>query len=234
MKRVWLALKQDVRFQYRHGFYLAYVFVTLFYVVLLSFLPDSSKPMLATMVIFSDPSFLGYFFIGGIILLEKGQGIIESLMVTPLRMRDYLLGKAFSLPLLSVMSSLVIYWAVLEPFRFTAWFLLGIWSTSIFFTLFGLGVAVRCQTLGGYFLVSVPAALIFLPPVLGYLKINDMPLDFLFPTEASLRLIETPFRPLEIDEGLVLLGNLTGWSGLAYIWAKRSVQKEMTGKKGVG
>ncbi len=231
MKRVWLALKQDVRFQYRHGFYLAYLFVTLFYVVLLSFLPESSKPMMATMVILSDPSFLGYFFIGGIILLEKEQGIIESLMVTPLRLRDYLLAKAFSLPFLSVMTVLAIDMAVFGLLRLSAWFLLGIWWTSVFFTLFGLGVAIRCRTLGGYFLVSSPAAMVFLPPVLEYLKIRDMPLDFLFPTGASLRLIETPFRPLEFDEGLVQLGILTGWSVLAYVWAKRSVQKQMTGKK---
>ncbi|MGB0090851.1 MAG: hypothetical protein WBP80_15415 [Planifilum fulgidum] len=130
-----------------------------------------------------------------------------------------------------MLSSLAIHLAAFGWDRLSVWFLPGIWCTSVFFTLFGLGVAIRCRTLGGYFLVSSPAALILLPSVLGSLHFRDIPIDFLFPAGASLRLIESPFRPLETAEGLALLGNLAGWSILAYVWAKWSVQKEITGKK---
>jgi fluoroquinolone transport system permease protein len=43
------------------------------YLIILSFLPENIFSVALPLVVFSDPSVLGLFFIGGIILLEKGR-----------------------------------------------------------------------------------------------------------------------------------------------------------------
>jgi len=72
------AILADIRFQIKHGFYLVYVIITIMYLIILSFLPENILSVALPVVVFSDPSVLGLFFIGGIILLEKGQGALPS------------------------------------------------------------------------------------------------------------------------------------------------------------
>lgn len=232
MKRMIAAFRNDVRFQFRHGFYFAYLIITIMYIVLLSFVPDPWKPMVSVIIIFSDPSALGYFFIGGIVLLEKGQHIYENLFVTPFQISEYLFAKVLSLSMLSVATSLAIHLFTFGFGEISLIFVLGVLITSVFFTLIGLGAAVRCRSLNEFFLVSPLYTLIFTVPLLGYVQWVDTPLYYLLPTQASLLLIEEPFRPLEGGQLIAMLGMLIAWTGLAYGWAHRSFQHYIIGKIG--
>ena len=147
-------VKYDVMFQFRYGFYYAYLFVTVLYILLLRSLPEETRRILATILVFSDTSILGFFFIGGMVLLEKGQKTLESLFVTPLRIWDYLISKIISLTLLALLTSFAIM-----IFSFGASFnpiplLIGVTFSSAFFTLLGLLASSRIKTLNGYLLIS--------------------------------------------------------------------------------
>ena len=91
------ALKYDLKFQIRHGFYYAYAFVVTFYLIALLNIPLGIREWVTTLVIFSDTSVLGFFFVGSIILLERGQGTLNTLFVTPIRLHEFLLSKSLSL-----------------------------------------------------------------------------------------------------------------------------------------
>jgi hypothetical protein len=76
------AVLADIRFQIKQGFYLVYVVITAMYLIIMSFLPDDILAVALPLVVFSDPSVLGLFFIGGIILMEKGQGVNQYMLKT--------------------------------------------------------------------------------------------------------------------------------------------------------
>ena len=101
-------LKNDFKLQYRHGFYLAYVFVTVFYALFLRALPHGIRQLLLPVFIFNDPALAGLFFVGGMVLLEKGDGVFNALSVTPVSTSVYLLSKVLALTALSVASSLAV------------------------------------------------------------------------------------------------------------------------------
>jgi fluoroquinolone transport system permease protein len=93
------ALQADVRFQWKQGFYLVYILITIIYLIILSFLPENVLSIALPLVVFSDPSVLGLFFIGGIIMLEKAQGFCLFWWFHTLRTTEYVLSKVISLPL---------------------------------------------------------------------------------------------------------------------------------------
>jgi fluoroquinolone transport system permease protein len=106
--RLLYAVWADIRFQFKQGFYLVYVLITVMYLIILSFLPKDILSVGLPLVVFSDPSVLGLFFIGGIIMLEKMQGILSVLVVSPLRTIEYILSKVISLAFVSVLAAFAI------------------------------------------------------------------------------------------------------------------------------
>lgn len=216
--RVLQTLQFDVRFQIRHGFYYAYAFVSLLYVGLLRALPVEFREMTSTLLITSDPAVLGLFFVGGIVLLERGQNILESLFVTPLRVREYLIAKVASLTLLSLVTSFFIAFLTFGVDFQQGYLFLGIVLTSVLFTLFGISVAVRAKSLNGFLAYSSWIAVFFLP-FLEFFGIVKTPLFYLFPTKGSLLLIGGAFQGMTLPELVYSVVVLLGWIVVGYRWA---------------
>lgn len=230
--RLTAAIRHDLRFQFRHGFYYAYLLVTVLYVVLLRILPESIRGMASVLVIFSDPAALGCFFIGGIVLLEKGQNTLESLFVTPLRLREYLAAKVASLAVLAVASSVAIVLLAQGIPAHPGAFLTGVILSSVFFTLTGCILAARARDVNGY-LLSVTLYLTVLSlPVLDYLGVAKSVLFYAFPTQASLVLLDAGFQSRPAWELWYGTAVLLAWSALAYTWAYRRFRKYVIGKGG--
>ncbi|KXS49143.1 fluoroquinolone transport system permease protein [Halanaerobium congolense] len=112
--RIITVLKHDLRFQFRHKFYHVYLIISLIYIALLLNLPGDLRTFIAGIIIFPDPSMLGFTFISAIILLEKENNILESLFVTPLKLDEYIIAKLISLGLISLFSSLFIAIATIQ------------------------------------------------------------------------------------------------------------------------
>lgn len=219
--RLLSAIKHDIRFQFRHGFYYAYLFVSLIYIGILRIVPTDLKSFFGTWIIFTDPSVLGFFFVGGVILLEKDQNMLESLFVTPLRVREYFISKVISLALLSLVSSSIIiifgYGIEINPLPL----LIGVPLTSIFFTLIGMTLAVRASSLNQYILISIVYTIPFVLPLLGFLNLFKTPLYYILPGKASLIAVAGIFHDIGWLEWLYLIVNLIIWITIAYQWASR-------------
>lgn len=223
MRRLLSAMLFEVRLQARQGFYAAYVLISAFYIIILRLIPEGDMKTTAhALITFSDPSMLGFYFVGGLVLLEKNQRILDPLMVTPLTLDEYMLSKVVSLAALSMASGAVIRFGALGFEGEWFGFLAGLFFTSVFFTLFGLGVAVRCHGVNQYFIKSTFAALVFTLPILDALNIWSTPLFYAFPSNASLLLIESSFFPLSAWEYVYSLSAITVWIAAAYVWARKS------------
>jgi fluoroquinolone transport system permease protein len=232
--RIRTAVAFDIRFQWRHGFYGVYLIVCAFYVVLLHFIPEEYQEKSTVVLTFSDPSALGLILAGGIVLLERDQGVHDPLFITPIRLREYLLAKAGSLSILSLVAAWAIHGAAnglpVSPVAFS----LGILLTSSFMTLLSIGVVARCQTINSFILLSQLYALPFVLPLLGYLGIWNSRLYWLFPTEGTLRLLQGSFKAVPAGHYLYSIVILMIWNIVVYVWAKRSYENHVLKNVGRG
>jgi len=232
--RLAAAFRYDVLLQFRHGFYYAYALVAMAYIVLMQLLPESYLEKTNILLTFSDPSMLGFFFIGGLVLLEKGQGIHDSLFVTPYTPEEYIWSKTLSLTVLSVATSWIIHASAFGFGTNPVWLLTGVAMTSVFFTFIGLGVAVRVKTINGFFFLSTLATLPFMLPVLETAGIWSSPLLAVLPTYGSLLFIGSPFSAPSAAQLLYSAVLLLAWIGLAYGWTRNSVYRFLVYKIGEG
>lgn len=190
--RLSTALGADIRLQVRHGFYTAYIVVTALYAVALVELARVSSSGVvrgvASALIFTDPATLGAFFVGGLVLLEKQQGSLYAVFVTPLRPVEYFVAKAVSLTVLATATSAVIAASTGLDVRPVPLFS-SVVATSVLFVMLGLAVAARVRSVNGYLLAMVPVVAVPMIPLVRLLGV-DSPLLWLIPTQASIRLIE--------------------------------------------
>lgn len=234
MKRLAVAVKGDVLLQIKYGFYAIYAIITTVYIIILRQLPYQSLHKAIPFIVFSDPSFLGFFFIGGLILLEKGENTLEFLVVTPLRIKEYLLSKMISLTLLAALTSYVIsifsYGLNFNKLLFTT----GIILTSFFFILIGFIAVARFQTVNGYLLTAIGYITVMSIPLLGYFGLYKNWLFYLLPTQASLILIDGAFAPKKLWEVLYAYSYLGICIILAYRLAYRLFNKYIILREGEG
>jgi len=178
---LWHLMKNDFRFQWRHGIHSAYAVVILLYAITLRLLPDSIRPGLMAGLLFSDVTVFGFFFVGGIVLLEKSQGVQTPLFMSPIAPTAYLYSKMTTMALNSLFfGSVLILSSGVHLFCWTDT-LLSVLLMSVFFTLLGLAIAMRAPHLNAYFILSIPATLLLSAPMILLALPITHPWLWLFP-----------------------------------------------------
>lgn len=158
-------LLQDIRYQLTYGFYTVYALISAAYVGILRLLPDDMRTLGAAIIILTDPAALGFFFIGGIWLLEEGEGLHGLLSVLPVKPVEYVVSKLLSLALISTLSGIVIVSASGIP-RIDCSLLCPVLVLGAgIFTLAGLTLATRARTVNHYAMITIPAELLLIAPV---------------------------------------------------------------------
>lgn len=225
--RLWMTAWHDIRFQWRHKFYFIYFLVCSLYIVLLHSIPAEYTNTVALLLTFTDPSALGFILAGGIVLLEKDQGIHDSLFVTPLRIKQYLLAKVFSISLLSILSAWAIHLFSIgipaSPFHFT----IAVLLTSSMFTLLSIGVVVRTQTINGFILLMQLYALPFALPLLDFFHIGSRYMYMWIPTEGSLLLLMSMLQKPTWAETIYSILILITGNIIIFLWAERSFNRHI-------
>ena len=216
---------QDIRFQFRHGFYYAYAVLTILYIIVLRLLPDTMVYPALTLILFSDICALGFFFIGAIVLLERGQNLTESLFVTPLRLREYLLAKILSFLFLATLSALLIMLGASIGGQDLMWFVFGAVFSALIYTLFGLIFAARARHVNDYFVKSLGAGLLISLPILAYIRLFDTPLFYIFPTRATLILLDVLGTDYALSEKLFSVASLLIWFLILGSWVYQRFNK---------
>ncbi|WP_410770896.1 ABC transporter permease [Fontibacillus sp. BL9] len=224
----------DVRFQWRHGFYFVYMIVCAIYWALLHFIPEPYLEKATVLLTFSDPSALGLILAGGIVLLERDQGIHDPLFITPIRIREYLVAKAASLALISLLAAWVIQLSSIGIPASPMIFSIGIVLTSSFMTLLSIGVAARYRTINSFILMSQVYVMPFILPLLDYLEVWESKLFLLLPTEGTLMLLLSVSFSLTSMNILYALCILSIWNYAVYKWAYRSYERHILNRIGKG
>ncbi|NYB75170.1 ABC transporter permease [Sedimentibacter hydroxybenzoicus DSM 7310] len=155
----------DCRFQFKYGFYFIYSIFTIMYVTIVLFLPLEWREKAAAVLIFSDPSAMGLFFMGAIVLFEKSERVLSTIAVSPVRADEYIISKVVSLGIISAISGASI--ALSADAQNMLIVITGVIAGSALFTLIGLIVAVNINSLNQFVTAAVPIEIIiFTPPIL--------------------------------------------------------------------
>jgi fluoroquinolone transport system permease protein len=178
-------------------------------------------------LIFSDPTFMGFIFLGVMVLFEKSANTLQALVVTPIKPWQYLFSKAIALTLLALIICFAMIFAG-YGFRFHyGWFFLATFLSSVLFILLGfIGVA-NVKSFNQYIIV-IP---VFLAPAilpgLNFFGVTDTYWFYLIPTQASFLMFEAVFHPISVFNALYSIFYLTIGIFACYRIAKKCFVKNI-------
>lgn len=226
MKRFFSLLGADIRFQLRYGFYGVYLVLSLMYAAVVRLVPETWREAVRALTVYTDPAALGFFFIGAIVLFEKGERVLSALAVTPVSAAEYALSKVLSLALISLASAVGIQLAGNGAVSIS--FLAGVFSGSCLYTALGLAVATGSPTVNAFFVRSIP---------LGFLVFTTGPLSWfgLMPPWLSwnpgsllLSLLAPRGEARSFAAQAMLLAALLAWLVPVYLFAVRHSESLFT------
>lgn len=224
------AIYWDLRIQLRHQIFTVAILVTVAYGVILRLIPEEWRVDITVVLVLSDPTMIGFMFVGALILLERGAGTLNAVSVTPLSTAMYVVAKVVSLTAICVASALVMT-VVGHGTSFQALpLIVAVVLTSMLFVLTGIAAVIRVRSLNAYLLV-VPVFLVPLYiPLLGVADIGWSVIYHVIPTHASLVLIQRAFEDRPAWELVYAVLFLVASIAAAYVWATRSFDANVRGR----
>ena len=224
----------DARLQLRYGFYAVYAVLTVAYVLGLALVPPAFRERTLVLLVLTDPSVLGFYFVSALVLIEKREGTLDALAVSPLGVRGYLVAKLVSLTALAVAASLAL--ALLARPRGVALPLLvgGVALTSAFFVSVGLVAVSRFDTVEDYFFSALGYGAVMFAPLAGYLGVFETPLFWLLPARPARLLVAGAFEGIAAWELAYAVGYLlVGTVGCLFV-ARRRFERDVLGGRSTG
>ncbi|WP_276261001.1 ABC transporter permease [Haloglomus litoreum] len=227
MRRLGSMMAWDARLQVRYGFYTVYAVLTVVFIVGLRLLGPELRTDAAVLLIVTDPTVLGFYFIAAVVLFEKEEGVLDALVTSPIGDRGYLVSKAGTLSVLAVLATTLV--AVVGHGRVPGLAVLvpGVALSASLFVLIGFTAVARYDSVNEYFISAVGWGTVLFLPLFGYVGLVETPLFYLLPAQPVLLLVEGGFRPLAPWEvgygfGYLLLGN-----AVAYLGARRTFRRHI-------
>ncbi len=221
-KSLFHLIKWDFLFSLRYQIVTVAAVIAGLYSIILGMLPDNADTFLI-LIIFSDPTFLGFLFIGVIVLYEKSSNTIQALSITPAKLGNYIISKSMVLTLIAIFAAMVMAVST-KGFQFNSIYLLlaVILSSALFILLGYVGIS-KVKTFNQYILV-IP--MFFTPAVLPLLEMFGFvssPVFYIIPTKASLLLFEAAFGRISIHEFIYCIVYLSAWIFFSYKWAFKAM-----------
>ena len=221
-------IKGDMFFQWKYGFYMLYLLMIIIYYVIFSFLTGNVKDTIVSICVYSDPAAMGMFFMGALILLEKSQRITNSIAISPVTVEEYILGKIVSVGIISEIVGVILMLQGHTENYF--WCAIGIFAGSVIFSLCGIIVGAKLESLNQYIIGTLPFEIMGFVPVILY-RIGFMwnnKLMIIHPGCSVMRLIE---GDTEMAVGAV--ASIVIWIILLFWIADISVRKMFRKSGGV-
>ena len=207
----------DIKFQFKYGFYFLYLFLSIIYICIINVFPTFMREKIAIIMIYSDPAAMGLFFMGAIVLLEKSQKVLNAMVVSPVKISEYILSKTVALIAISTVIALIL--GVVSGSNHLLGIAVGTALTSAIFTMLGIIAATKISNLNQFLIVIMPIEIVcFVPPIVGLFV--KLPYLFrFFPFTACMNLITGKSVLLSFDMVLVIATLI-----ILYIVARHTVK----------
>ncbi len=183
----------DARLQLRQGFYYAAGFVLVVLIAVGRQLPADVLEWILPVIVLSNVQINTFYFLAGLVLLEKGEGTLQAQVVTPLRAEEYLASKLATLTALSVVENVVWLAATLGMEALRPALVTGIVLASALFCATGFIAVARYDSINEFLMPSFVYTMVLTLPLLPYFGLLEGPWFDLHPMQAPLALLRESF-----------------------------------------
>lgn len=214
MNRLLATMQLDLRLQVRYKVYLIVIGAALaISAALSSALTPGQLQFFMPILILAGVSMTTVFLVGFLVLLERNEGTLDVVLVTPLRPNEYLASKLITLTSLALLES-AIFAVVAYGLGFSAgWLILSVVMRGAMGVAVGVWVGVRYRSITRFLFPAIIASLAFDIPVLWYLELWPTPLFYLWPSMPPLLLAKAAFLGVDgfqiiyaVVYGLLIVG----------------------------
>ena len=232
MIRLLSIARWDVSLQFRNGFYYVSAITATFFIIFLKQLNNVDFGYWWPAIITANLTINAFYFMAGIVLLEKGEGTMEAQIVTPLRPWEILTSKVLTLGLLSLFETLAII-VIIQGTQFN-WLLLvtGIVLYIAMLALYGFIVVARYDSISEFLLPSIIWTMGFSLPLLYYFDIWRHWVMFIHPLQAILILLQSAFTSIPTWQIVYGYGYSILWTGIVLIFSLRVFHRFVVAKEG--
>jgi fluoroquinolone transport system permease protein len=221
VRRLAATVRTDVRVQARNGFYLAAAVVVACSILLLRWLPAETAALLLPIVLLENGLVNTFYFVGALLLLERGEGTFAAQSVTPLLAGEYLASKLLTLTALSLVESLAIAAAVRGLDARLVAMAVGIALAATLFCLAGVALVVRYAAINEFIMPSVLYAALLTVPVLGAFGIGAPAWYLAHPLQGPLELMRG--APPTPGRWAYAIGYPLLWGPPLALWSRRAL-----------
>lgn len=224
------ALRWDVVWQARNGFYWASAILVLMVGGLLYALPEAARTNHAAWipaVVVTVLQVTTFFFVTGLLLLERAEGTLTALAVSPASASGFLAVRTMSLTALATIETFAIVWIAFG--MTTAWplVLAATLAMGVIYTSFGVVVASRYTALNTLLLPASMVITVLLLPLLPHAGLAPRAPFLLHPLEPGLTLIRAAYQPTNFAELVFGVAGCALWVTVTFVWGRRAVSLMM-------
>ena len=232
MNRLIATLRLDVLNQFRQGFYYASAFVLLMMAVVIGMIPQNLYVVLPGIWL-TNMVIATYVFLGGMLVLEKGERTLEGQVVTPLRTDEYLASKIITLSALAIFENVAITVLAMGEGLLGevnwGWVLVGSLFCAVLYVLLGLLTVIRYDTLNEFLipmtlitgLLEMPGMVCLGMPEYGWL--------YLLPTHGTMLMFLSALEPRPLVTMIYAVVYPLLWIAGAYWLGRRALRRFITG-----
>lgn len=231
------ALRWDIVLQARNGFYWASAFLIVVVGGLLLALPEAARANEAAWVpavIAVNLQITTFFFVAGLMLLERDEGTLAALAVSPFSPGAYLATRTVTLTALGAVETIAVVWIAFNVPGSWLLILSGSAALGVIYTGLGAAVGTRYTSVNALLLPASLVVTLLLLPLLPHFGLAPRPLFLIHPIEPGLSLLRAAY--VGANPGELLFG-VTGsllWSAVAFIWGRNRVSRLMRDTRASG
>ena len=226
MSRLSNTLRLDSQLQARHKVYLIVLGATFgLALAIRSVVTPEQLEFFMPVLVMYGVSLTTVFLVGVLLLLERSEGTLDVVMVSPLRPSEYLASKLITLATLALVESLVVAVVAYGLGSSFGWLVLAVVMRASMGVGVGVAVGVRYGSITHFLLPGILASVAFDLPNFWYFELWPTSLFYLWPSMPPLLLAKTAFLPVEPLQLVYafLYGTLV--VGAALFWASRSIDR---------
>lgn len=223
-------LRWDIVVQARNGFYWATAFLVVVVGGLLLAVPEAARSNIAVWVpalVAMNLQVTTFFFVAGLMLLERDEGTLSALAVSPCSPGGYLGVRMISLTTLAAVETLAVVWIGFGTSG--AWLLMlsGMAALGAIYTGVGAAVAARYTSVNTLLLPASMVLTLLLLPLIPHFGLGPRWLFLLHPIEPPLTVIRAAWGVAGYANLAYGVAGSVVWGAIAFLWGRRSVARVM-------
>ncbi|OPY27524.1 MAG: ABC-2 family transporter protein [Methanocella sp. PtaU1.Bin125] len=222
----------DFRQQVRYGFVVAAAFSVIVMVGMLSQFDAQGSQLFLPVFILGNLILGTFYFIAGMVLFEKGEGVLQGLVVTPLRVEEYLGSKVLTLTALAIVENLAIATVIFGTGYNVPLLVAATILTAMVYVLLGFVLVSRYGSISEYLMPSAVITIFLTLPLFDYLKVFETPLMYLHPMQAPLVLLKAAVMPVETWQLAYGAGYSLLLVAVMFILARRAFDRYIVNREG--